>query len=269
MHPKDEEGLQRLGRPELLPCPESTSPRRDSRGRLCSVGARSHLPSTSPLPWHCHTAFQGLLGKTERRQGFLVRCHGPVVGIGASSPPWHVPRPLRLPRGAPGAAPRAQPLPCPGCRCEDSAGITSQGTPVAPVTRTGPCVPGQDLAIGLEMALLEIQARRLVSPALGAHVTCPGERWGDEQTWGFPGAEQLWGGSGCRRWPESTVMGLGWHCHRVTPRLVALGAGAAWGWALPCPAAAPGAGPGAGHPPPVARGCSPQGWDHLSLSAGS
>lgn len=121
MHPKDEEGLQRLGRPELLPYPESTYPRRDSRGRLCSVGARSHLPSTSPLPWHCHTAFQGLLGKTERRQGFLVRCHGPMVGIGALSPPWHVPRPLRLPRGAPGAAPRAQPLPCPGCCCEDSA----------------------------------------------------------------------------------------------------------------------------------------------------
>lgn len=52
---------------------------------------------------------------------------------------------------------------------------------------------------------------------------------GDEQTQLFHRAEQLWGGSGWWGWPESTVMGLGWHCHRVTPRLSASGARAAWG----------------------------------------
>lgn len=167
----------------------------------------------------------------------------------------HVHSPCRAQDAA--AAARAQP-------CAHQSGYTggTSDTHRALRARAGPRHP-------LGMALLEIQARRLESPALGARITCPGERWGNEQTWVFPGAERLWGGSGCWHWHESTVMGLGWQCHRVIPRLVALGARAAWGWVLPCPAATPGARPGAGQPPPAARGCSLQGWDHLSLSVGS
>lgn len=43
---------------------------------------------------------------------------------------------------------------------------TGQGTQVAPVAH-GASHARQDLAISLEMAVLEIQARLLVSPALG------------------------------------------------------------------------------------------------------
>lgn len=121
-------------------------------------------------------------------------------------------------------------------------------------------MPGQDLAIGVKTAVLEIQARQLVSLSLGSGRVM--------STWLFHGAEQLWGGAGCQRSPESTMLGLGWHCHKVTPRLLASGASAQWAWVLPRAAAAPGAGPGTGHPPPVARGCCPQGWERLYLSVG-
>lgn len=125
-------------------------------------------PPTSPLPWQCHAAFQGLLGETERGQGFLVQCHGPMVGVSSSSPPWHVLRPLQLPRAAPGSAPCAQPLPCPGCCCKDSALHSPVRACQWHQWHVGPHVPEQDLAIGLEMAVLEIQARWLMSPALGS-----------------------------------------------------------------------------------------------------
>lgn len=59
-------------------------------------------------------------------------------------------------------------------------------------------MPGQDLASSLEMAMLERQARWLLSPALGSG------RMMSKQL--FHGAEQPWGVSGCEGWPESTVM---------------------------------------------------------------
>lgn len=56
-----------------------------------------------------------------------------------------------------------------------SPALTSQGTPVAPVTHTGPCVPGQDLAIRLEWPCWKYRpvgsSHRpwgLASPALGS-----------------------------------------------------------------------------------------------------
>lgn len=91
-------------------------------------------PLTLLLPWQCHAAFPGLLGATER------------AGIpGAVSQSlvkhWHFVTTLVCPEMSvtAGAAPCAHALHV------DAPALTSQGTPVAPVThrvwhaRAGPC----------------------------------------------------------------------------------------------------------------------------------
>lgn len=137
MHPEgqgvcSEAGLQQLAQRArvLLGTPREALLGRCLLSVRCELGGdvpafhgreKPRQPPTSPLPWHCQAAFPGLLGEMERGQGFLVQCHGPMVGIGAWQPPWRVLRSPRLPRVALGDAPCAQCLPCPGCCCGDSA----------------------------------------------------------------------------------------------------------------------------------------------------
>lgn len=166
MHPEgqgvcSEAGLQQLAqRAHVLPgtpreallsrCPLSV--RCELGGDVPALHGREQprQPPTSPLPWQCQAAFPGLLGEMERGQGFLVQCHGPMVGISA----WHrrLAATLACPE-VPATAPSGS-WGCPMCTAPAVPGmllwglspaLASQGTPMAPVThwalhaRARPC----------------------------------------------------------------------------------------------------------------------------------